>query len=69
MMKVTSAIAPVTPKMANNMKNPSMNHYAIGAVVLAMVNISLIACGGDSGSSTKPADDGREVATVVDMGR
>ena len=29
----------------------------------------LIACGGDSGSSTKPADDGREVATVVDMGR
>ena len=29
----------------------------------------LIACGGDSGSSTKPVDDGREVATVVDMGR
>lgn len=29
----------------------------------------LIACGGDSGSSAKPADDAREVATVVDMGR
>lgn len=51
------------------MKNPSMNHYAIGAVILAIANIALIACGGDSGSSTKPADDGREVATVVDMGR
>ncbi|SMG09197.1 fibrobacter succinogenes major paralogous domain-containing protein [Fibrobacter sp. UWB13] len=51
------------------MKRCSINRYAVGAVVLAMVNILLIACGGDSGSSTKPADDGREVATVVDMGR
>ena len=51
------------------MKSSSMNHHAIGTVILAMANIALIACGGDSGSSTKPADDGREVATVVDMGR
>ncbi|WP_295052802.1 fibrobacter succinogenes major paralogous domain-containing protein [uncultured Fibrobacter sp.] len=50
------------------MNNPSMILYTIRAFIFAMANFALVACGGDSDSSTKPVDDGREAATVVDMG-
>ena len=51
------------------MNNPSMILYTIRAFIFAMANFALVACGGDSDSSTKPVDDSRDEATVVDMGR
>ena len=53
------------------MKNPSINRCTVGAIVFAMATFFFAACGGDSDSPSKVADndDGREVATVVDMGR
>ena len=57
-----------------NVKTDAFSNSIIASIArLSLVASSLVfifvACGGDSGSSTKPADDGREVATVVDMGR
>ena len=53
--------------------NVSSNSVVASIAKLFFVISSLVfffvACGGDSGSSTKPVDDGREVATVVEMGR
>jgi uncharacterized protein (TIGR02145 family) len=53
----------------NRMNNPSMILYTIRAFIFAVANFALVACGGDSDCSTKPVDDGREEAIVVDMGR
>lgn len=57
-----------------NVKTDAFSNSIIASIArLSLVASSLVfifvACGGDSGRSTKPADDGREVATVVDMGR
>ena len=56
------------------MKSSSMNHYAVGAVILAIMNIVLVACGGDSGSGANPSENEKstlysEVETVRDLGR
>ena len=39
------------------------------SLVISSLVFFFVACGDDSDSSTKPVDAGREVATVVDMGR
>ena len=53
------------------MKNLSVNCCSVGTIIFAMTTFFFAACGGDSDSPSKVADkdDGREVATVVDMGR
>ena len=53
------------------MKNLSVNCCSVGTIIFAMAAFFFAACGGDSDSPSKVADkdDGREVATVVDMGR
>ncbi len=53
------------------MKNPSINCCKVGTIIFAMAAFFFAACGGDSDSPSKVADknDGREVATVLDMGR
>lgn len=53
------------------MKNPFINCCKVGTIIFAMATFFFAACGGDSDSPSKVADkdDGREVATVVDMGR
>ncbi len=51
------------------MKHVAMNLLKVGAVILSAA--TLFACGDDSGNSSKAdnEDDGREVATLADMGR
>lgn len=48
------------------MNNPSMNHYAISAIIFAMANIALVACGGDSKSSSP--ESSRNVSTIYNLG-
>lgn len=51
------------------MKHVAMNLLKVGAVILSAA--TLFACGDDSGNSSKAdnEDNGREVATLVEMGR
>ena len=44
------------------------NNFVKFAAIFAVMSV-FVACGGNSGSSAKPDDDGREVGTVADMGR
>ncbi|MBP5439512.1 MAG: hypothetical protein J6Y14_01190 [Fibrobacter sp.] len=48
------------------MNNPSMIRYAISAIIFAMGNIALVACGGDSKSSSP--ESSRNVSTIYDLG-
>ncbi|SHL96994.1 FISUMP domain-containing protein [Fibrobacter sp. UWB7] len=54
------------------MKKSSMNHYTIGAIIFAMANIALIACGGDSSGTnfdepSKVSDADIEVVDFDDL--